>query len=272
MPGSTSEKRTVLVVEPSPTFGRKVASVCEQTGARVVLESALTDALCSIERQAPDAVIAARVLDALPGESLVAALRASPLHEHLAIAILSSDPTCHAQVAAARPDRIIARDASLGESIGAFLHDAFEAPDAATSIRELQTHNGEGRGALDARRVLVVDDMESTRRLLNLLLTRHGADVTLCEGGADAAQLINSVSDEPELVLMDYEMPGMNGEASLRALRDKGYTGPVLLCSGHDDPAFEQRALEYGFSGVVAKAEAHSELHTRCAQALRAAA
>ena len=264
--------RRVLIVEPSATFARMVASICERSGAEVEIETTLPDALKRIERRAPDAVITARVLGALPGESIVAALRASPLHEHLAIAILSSDTDRSARFEAARPDRVIARDTGLDAAIMEFLRNAFEAPDAETRVRVLRDSPSEDGGILRGCRVLVVDDMESTRRLLNLLLTRQGADVILTESGDQAAELLASPENRPELVLMDYEMPGMNGEASLRLLRERGYTGPVLLCSGHDDPEFARRAHSSGFTGVLAKTHAHRELHTRCAQAIGAAA
>jgi signal transduction histidine kinase/DNA-binding response OmpR family regulator len=84
-------------------------------------------------------------------------------------------------------------------------------------------------GTTAARRVLVVDDHEVNRTILERQLTQFGIEVTCHMSGelalADAAKA--------DLVITDHNMPGMDGVAFARALRDRGHEGPILMLTSN---------------------------------------
>ena len=80
-------------------------------------------------------------------------------------------------------------------------------------------------------RVLVADDDAITRKLLQASLTRCGYEVTLCSDGTQAWQILQQ-EDAPNLVLLDWVMPGMDGVEVCRQVRKLGrhpYVYIILL-------------------------------------------
>ena len=79
-----------------------------------------------------------------------------------------------------------------------------------------------------SRRILVVDDDEVMRELLSALLEVQGYEVQTAESGDNALALLRN-PQPPELILTDLQMPGLEGEALTRALRDAAPAGSLLL-------------------------------------------
>ena len=110
------------------------------------------------------------------------------------------------------------------------------APPAAAARRDSAAGDAENRGrARDAAgaRVLLVDDSEDIRELVTLHVRRLGAEVsTAPDGEAGVAAALASL---PDVVLMDVEMPRMDGVQATRALREAGYAGIVVALTAHGD-------------------------------------
>ena len=68
-------------------------------------------------------------------------------------------------------------------------------------------------------RVLVVDDNANERELLAAALTMQGFEVGVAADGVDAIDHLNDVCDLPHAVLLDMQMPRLNGETTLRLIR-----------------------------------------------------
>ncbi|KFF59772.1 histidine kinase [Cryobacterium sp. MLB-32] len=86
-----------------------------------------------------------------------------------------------------------------------------------------------------ALRILVVDDEPFTGKLLHHMLTGIGfTDVTVRESGAAALELVGGLIP-PELILLDLNMPGMDGIELVRKLVEHDYNGSVVLVSGEDE-------------------------------------
>ena len=79
---------------------------------------------------------------------------------------------------------------------------------------------------------MVVDDQFINRTILERQLAPCGIEVTLCRSGADALQRIEAGA-RPDVVLVDHDMPGMDGVQMAKHLRDGGYTQPLVLLSSH---------------------------------------
>ncbi len=100
-------------------------------------------------------------------------------------------------------------------------------------------------------RVLVADDTSDIRDLLSLYLTRSEVEVLLAENGRQAVD--TALAQLPDLVLMDMEMPVMNGLDATRSLRTQGYRGAILALSAHQDPEQARLMSEAGCDGVLGK-------------------
>jgi len=100
------------------------------------------------------------------------------------------------------------------------------------------------------RRILLVDDDELIRRSTGRLLTRAGFEVEALSNGTDAVRRYES-DPKPALVILDLDMPGLDGLGTLAALRDIDSTVKALVVSGHRQPTQEQavRAAGAGFLG-----------------------
>jgi CheY-like chemotaxis protein len=82
--------------------------------------------------------------------------------------------------------------------------------------------------------VLVADDNQDTRELYALYLTMLGYNVTVAADGREAVHLARS--HRPDLIVMDLDMPHVDGWAAIHELRSDPVTGaiPIVVLTGHD--------------------------------------
>lgn len=101
--------------------------------------------------------------------------------------------------------------------------------------------------------ILVVDDEETARALLRIILARGGYRVLEAANGPDALALIDN--QPPDLVILDVLMPLMDGFAVCRQLRDTPRTSqlPVILLSAIGDPQSVARGLASGATRYMTK-------------------
>jgi PAS domain S-box-containing protein len=107
------------------------------------------------------------------------------------------------------------------------------------------------RWRFPARRVLVVDDGNENRELVRLVLEETGLQVFEAENGQIA---LDRVAQESfDLILMDMQMPVMDGATATRLMRERGITTPVLALTANAMKGFEKVITESGFSGFHTK-------------------
>lgn len=100
-------------------------------------------------------------------------------------------------------------------------------------------------------RVLLVEDSRDHQLLLGRLATKAGAQVTTADSGELAMQLTESESFD--LILLDMQLPGTDGYATVRQWRKQGLVTPVLAVTADTSPADVERCLEAGCNGHMAK-------------------
>ena len=128
-----------------------------------------------------------------------------------------------------------------------------------------------GDTPLAGRRILVVDDQPSIRGILETALSDAGADVWCVPDGPTAITLLETAN--PELILLDLAMPGMNGWQVLETLAGQPRTAgiPVVLqTSAEDFPSF-QRARRHGVAAFVNKPFRLAEVVETCRRILQGA-
>lgn len=101
------------------------------------------------------------------------------------------------------------------------------------------------------RKVLVVDDEENIRYLLQTSLTFHGFEVSTAETGREAVDQYRSI--QPDIVLLDVMLPDFDGFEVLRRLRSEGPTCPVIFLTARDTTADQVRGLTIGGDDYIAK-------------------
>jgi PAS domain S-box-containing protein len=99
--------------------------------------------------------------------------------------------------------------------------------------------------------ILVVDDGETNRDLIQAMLTRRGASIECAENGRTAVD--RALSTDFDLILMDIQMPEMDGYAATRALRLLGSKIPIVALTANAMKGDDKKCLEAGCSGYLAK-------------------
>lgn len=100
--------------------------------------------------------------------------------------------------------------------------------------------------------VLVVDDSPEIRRYFRVLLESEGYRVASACDGIEGVQLVKKGSPA-SVVLLDMQMPGMDGIQTLRCLRDLRPDLSVIICSGVDDPDVVRDAMAAGAQAYLVK-------------------
>jgi signal transduction histidine kinase/ActR/RegA family two-component response regulator len=105
-------------------------------------------------------------------------------------------------------------------------------------------------------RVLVAEDGVDNQRLIERLLSRVGLELTFASDGRSAIDLVLGAEREGRpfaAVLMDMQMPEIDGYAATQALRDAGFTRPIIALSAHAMIEDRERCLAAGCNAFAAK-------------------
>lgn len=101
--------------------------------------------------------------------------------------------------------------------------------------------------------VLVIEDNEQNRYLVSYLLEKHGYEVVCATDGQRGLDMVNSVS--PVLILLDIQLPTMDGYAVARALRARPALQdiPIIAVTSYAMPGDHEKALASGCTGYIEK-------------------
>jgi len=108
----------------------------------------------------------------------------------------------------------------------------------------------------DAKRIVIVDDHPLFRKGLEQLIHSDGAFAVCGEAGnaPEAMDVIRKL--DPDLVIVDLSLPGVNGIELIKNIRAEFSKLPILVLSMHDESLYALRALRAGAEGYVMKHEA----------------
>jgi CheY-like chemotaxis protein len=102
-------------------------------------------------------------------------------------------------------------------------------------------------------RILVVEDQDSIRRMIEALVGARGYEVTAASTGTKALDV--AFADPPDMVLLDLMLPGYDGFEVCRRLRSDPSTRkiPILIISALDDPESRAKAAQAGATAYYTK-------------------
>jgi len=104
---------------------------------------------------------------------------------------------------------------------------------------------------LVGKKILLVDDSDDNRLLVSRMLMFYGASVTSAASGEEAIHLAEHGGWD--VILMDMQMPIMDGFAATQELRSRGYEGPIIALTAHALPEEKERCMAVGCNDHVTK-------------------
>ncbi len=117
------------------------------------------------------------------------------------------------------------------------------------------------------KKIMVVDDSPTERAFMEGMLKKRGYEVLLVDSGEAAIE--RSKSEQPDLILMDVVMPGLNGFQATRAITREEKTKhiPVIICTTKDQETDKIWGMRQGARGYVVKPVDREELLAKIAAA-----
>lgn len=241
---------SVLLLEPSKSLRMALKARCEARGVRVLVAEDVPGALSLVMDERPRAVLTSSELEGMGGLALVAALRACREYRALPSVVLTSGEV---PASAVQPDLVLAKDPQLLDRLDEFL-DAIG----------MRVEEGQVATPLDGMKVLLAEDSAVGRSILGQILHVAGAEVTSVPDGAEAVSL--GLRETFDLILLDIQMPRLDGNQAASILHDAGVDAPILAITaseGFIDPGDD-------FQRVLPKPLDREDLIGACREALRA--
>jgi DNA-binding NarL/FixJ family response regulator len=110
-------------------------------------------------------------------------------------------------------------------------------------------------GGVMAKRILIVDDSILIRRLIRTHLEDH-SDFEVCGEAAHGEEAVKRAPElQPDLIVLDFSMPRMNGLEVAQALQPILPTTPKIMLTAHKDTIPEQLARSVGITAVLSKSD-----------------
>ncbi len=231
--------RSAIIVDSSPYMNAAIASILSDAGLEVVTPP--PEALLDTLRTPPDLLLLdERLLASAPELSEWLHTKKGRSTRCL---LLTAGYGLHDTLELVNGQRatLLRKPLRLAE-----LFAAIEAkPSAKTPVRDMSPdRNGRGR-------VLLVEDNPTTQRLVRLILGQAGFDLDECDNGEKA--LTAAGNQAYDLILMDCEMPGMNGFDTTSALRRRGLALPVVALTAHVGNDIFDRCRQAGMDDILHK-------------------
>jgi len=122
------------------------------------------------------------------------------------------------------------------------------------------------------KRVMIVEDDQEIRNSFNLIVnSSQRFTVVGAYGGCEEA-ISNLHRDKPEIVLMDIELPGMNGIKGTQIIKDKSPNTEVIMVTVYEDSELVFEALKAGATGYITKSANYMELLNALEEIIRGGA
>jgi len=226
------ESKSVLIAEDDDTTRRSLAALLGRAGYSVTAAANGREALDALRgRQRPDLILLDLTMPVLDGWQFLQQRRQDPALAAIPVVVISG---------AAEPGQ---QADSLG--VAALLRKPVELDGLMRVVRGCVTKQKPG--------VLVVDDEPAIRVLLEIALGRHGFSVRTAGSGQEAVELYRRHQDSVGLVLLDVQMPGLDGPATLAALREVNPSVRCCFMSGHAGKHDPEGLLDAGADRLFQK-------------------
>jgi CheY-like chemotaxis protein len=206
----------------------------------------------------PDMVILSPQLQGLDAYEVIREMQQTCLHRELPPVIVLADSAgtaAQGQREQRRTDCVLLRPVTSSALFNAVNAAVWGLKDGHDRI--VQTTNLDGLNAqwLAGVRVLVVDDSDINREVAQRILESQGAVVDCCSDGAAALEYLRTLRDPVDLVLMDVQMPVLDGNEATRRIRSELnlQSLPIVALTAGALSGERQRAIEAGMNDFITK-------------------
>jgi len=111
------------------------------------------------------------------------------------------------------------------------------------------------------KRILVAEDNAVNQKLIQVMLEKAGYAVEIAENGIDAVEKFSGCPDDFTLILMDIQMPEMDGFEAVKRIRSKGFEAiPIIALTAHALAGYRDECLAAGMDNYIAKPVKRQEL------------
>lgn len=117
--------------------------------------------------------------------------------------------------------------------------------------KQINEPGNENKGQLYQGKVLLAEDHDDNRQLIARLLSSLGLEVSVAKNGREAVQ--HCIEHKPELILLDIQMPEMDGVEAFKVLRDLGCDMPIYALTANAMSHEVSEYLSIGFTGHLKK-------------------
>jgi len=110
---------------------------------------------------------------------------------------------------------------------------------------------------MDKKKVLFVDDEEDFLNIVGRRIESWGFEVIYASDGKQALNELKN--NKPDVIILDYKMPNMDGISTLRRIREIDMRIPVIMLTAFQDERSVKGTKEYGVSAFIPKLSLHSD-------------
>ncbi|MFZ6743801.1 response regulator [Undibacterium sp. JH2W] len=268
LPPGSNQARKILVVDDNATSRRYIAKTIEAWGWQADTASSGPQALQKVRDQlaqfpnSADDYCAILIDWHMPGQdglATLAAIRSLLASQHIPLILMSSAYDRSALNMDGKPD---APDAVLLKPVtGSSLYDVLQE----TSLHQQSGsplpagHHASmppaiGQGSFAGRHILLVEDNYFNQIVATKILEQTGAVVKLANNGSEAVEILKVAAGQFDLVLMDVQMPIMDGWTATEILRKElALPIPILAMTAGVMTSERERCLEAGMNDVISK-------------------
>lgn len=247
---------TVLIVDDSLTVRMDLVEAFTAAGFKALPCASVAEARQALANGPTPIVVLDVLLPDGDGVELLKEVRASPGGAEIIILMLSTEADVK--------DRIRGLQTGADEYVGKPYESGYMVAKAHELLRARRAHHAEERAT-----ILVIDDSLTFREQLREALEAAGYAVLIAGSGEDG--LLLAAGQRPHAILVDGELPGIDGATVIRRLRlDAALRSvPCVLLTGSEDKGAELLALDAGADGFVRKDEDFDATLARLAAVLR---
>lgn len=230
----------VLIIEDSRLDGERLSRFIEEMALEVAVVADTEEAFPVITSLQPDLIVLDLILPRESGWDFLRRLRAADGYHDIPVAVVS-----------------VVDEQILSKQLGAFV--SLRKPVTRDQIRDLllkvpgkpQLTDAISNSAKVTHKVLLAEDNEANIKMVGDYLRSKNLTVLLARNGEEAIEL--GANEKPSLILMDVQMPKLDGLAATRALRARGLTLPIVALTALAMPGDRERCLEAGANDYLTK-------------------
>lgn len=257
---------SVLVIDDAAPNRELLVKGLSRLGLSVSGAGSIAEAVASVRELIPRFVLLDAELPDGDAGDLISALRDQPGMQEAVLILLSSRPerNDHAFCRTHGVAAYLPKPARIGWIISAINIIGAGSHDGVVTRQTLVNHHARGRALPELRhgiRVLLAEDNAVNQKVAARMLEKMGCRVDMAGNGLEALVMVSQLPYD--VILMDVQMPEMDGITATRRLRAQGYSEtPIIALTANNRDSDRQECRAAGMSDFLAKPIKYEDLHS----------